>query len=179
MNGTRPSYLSVGESMERNGDGNGSHQLDLTGIIELYLTSCRIEGKSEETIRSYRESLGIFTNVIGQKRLPEDPASFTAAHVYQFLGCVADTGVSAMTQWRRQRETKAFFSWLLRHDYVATNPFSKVKNIKVPQKVIRPFSQGGCPSPPRLVRSLDPQRGQRPGPHPRPAGHRPQGQRVM
>ena len=141
MNGTRPSYLSVGESMERNGDGNGSHQRDLTGIIELYLTSCRIEGKSEETIRSYRESLGIFTNVIGQKRLPEDPASFTAAHVYQFLGCVADTGVSAMTQWRRQRETRAFFSWLLRHDYVATNPFSKVKNIKVPQKVIRPFSQ--------------------------------------
>ena len=79
-------YLSVGGSMERNGDGNGSHQRDLTGIIELYLTSCRIEGKSKETIRSYRETLGIFTNVIEEKRLPEDLASFTAAHVYQFLG---------------------------------------------------------------------------------------------
>jgi integrase/recombinase XerD len=134
-------YLSVGETMGRNGDGNGSHQRDLTWIIELYLTSCRIEGKSEETVRSYRESLGVFTSVIEEERLPEDPDSFTAAHVYQFLGCVADTGVSAMTQWRRQRETRAFFSWLMRHDYVATNPFSKVKNIKVPQKVIRPFSQ--------------------------------------
>ena len=68
-------YLSVGESMERNGDGNGSHQRDLTGIIELYLTSCRIEGKSAETVRSYRESLGIFTNVIGEKRLPEKDLS--------------------------------------------------------------------------------------------------------
>jgi integrase/recombinase XerD len=134
-------YLSVEGSMGRNGDGNGSHQRDLTEIIELYLTSCRIEGKSEETVRSYRESLGIFTNVIKEERLPKDPASFTTAHVYQFLGHVADTGVSAMTQWRRQREARAFFSWLLRHDHVATNPFSKVKNIKVPQKVIRPFSQ--------------------------------------
>jgi site-specific recombinase XerD len=95
--------------MGRNGNGNGSHQRDLTGIIELYLTSCRIEGKSEETVRSYRESLGVFTSVIEEERLPEDPASFTAAHVYQFLGCVADTGVSAMTQWRRQRETRAFW----------------------------------------------------------------------
>jgi site-specific recombinase XerD len=106
-------YLSVGESMGRNGDGNGSPRQDLTEIIELYLISCRIEGKSDETVRSYRESLGVFTSVIKEKMLPEDPASFTAAHVYQFLGCVADTGVSAMTQWRRQRETRAFFSWLL------------------------------------------------------------------
>ncbi len=127
-------YLDVGESMRRNGDG--SHQRDLTGIIELYLTSCRIEGKADETVRSYRETLGIFTNVIEEERLPEDPASFTAAHVYQFLGHVAETGVSAMTQWRRQRETRAFFSWLMRHDYVASNQFFKVRNIKVPQKVI-------------------------------------------
>jgi site-specific recombinase XerD len=72
--------------------------------------------------------------------MPEDPAAFTTAHVYQFLGSVADTGVSAMTQWRRQRETRAFFSWLLRHDYIATNPFAKVKNIRVRQKIVRPFT---------------------------------------
>lgn len=29
----------------------------------------------------------------------------------------------------------------MRHVYVATNPFSKVKNIKVPQRVIRPVFQ--------------------------------------
>ncbi len=127
--------------MARNGNGNGSHQQDLTGIIELYLTSCRIEGKSAETVRSYRETLKLFVNTVESEDLPTDPSSFTTSHVYQFLGCVADTGVSAMTQWRRQRETRAFFSWLLRHDHVATNPFFKVKNIKVPQKVIRPFSQ--------------------------------------
>ena len=56
-------YLGEGEDMERNGDGDGSHERDLVGIIELYLTSCHIEGKSEETVRSYRESLGVFASV--------------------------------------------------------------------------------------------------------------------
>ena len=31
------------------------------------------------------------------------------------------------------RETRAFFSWLLRHDYISSKPFMKVKNIKIPR----------------------------------------------
>jgi site-specific recombinase XerD len=105
---------------------------DLGSLIDLYLTSCRVEGKSPETIRSYRESLEIFLRAVHQEELPQDPASFTTAHVYQFLAYVASTGVSPTTQWRRQRETRTFFSWLTRHDYIPSNPFAKVKNIKVP-----------------------------------------------
>ena len=37
--------------MERRRNGNGSHGRNLAAIIELYLTSCRIEGKAEETVR--------------------------------------------------------------------------------------------------------------------------------
>ncbi len=113
----------------------------LPDLIDLYLTSCRIEGKSLDTVRSYRESLKHFVRAVESAGLPRDPASFTAAHVYRFLGCVADTGAAPVSQWRRQREVRAFFSWLSRHDYVPTNPFAKVKNIKVPYKVIVPFSQ--------------------------------------
>ena len=114
---------------------------DMTSLIDLYLTSCRIEGKSPDTVRSYHESLRVFLQAVRAEGLPPEPASFTAAHVYRFLGAVADTGVSPMTQWRRQRETRAFFSWLLRHDYITANPFAKVKNIKVAQKVIQPFAR--------------------------------------
>ena len=113
----------------------------LPDLIDLYLTSCRIEGKTRDTIRSYRETLKHFMRAVDAEGLPRDPRAFITAHVYLFLGYVADTGVSSMTQWRRQRETRAFFSWLLRHDYIPTNPFTKVKNIKVPQKLIQPFSQ--------------------------------------
>lgn len=114
---------------------------DLGSLMGLYLTSCRVEGKSPETVRSYRESLEIFLRAVHQEELPQDPACFTSTHVYQFLDHVASTGVSPVTQWRRQRETRTFFSWLTRHDFIPSNPFAKVKNIKVPQKVIQPFSQ--------------------------------------
>jgi site-specific recombinase XerD len=114
---------------------------DLGSLIDLYLTSCRVEGKSPETIRSYRESLETFLRAVHQEELPQDPTSFTSTHVYRFLAYVASTGVSAVTQWRRQRETRTFFSWLTRHEFIPSNPFAKVKNIKVPQKVIQPFSQ--------------------------------------
>jgi site-specific recombinase XerD len=114
---------------------------DLGSLIDLYLTSCRVEGKSPETIRSHRESLDIFHQAVHQEELPQDPTSFTSTHVYQFLDHVASTGVSPTTQWRRQRETRTFFSWLTRHEFIPSNPFAKVKNIKVPQKVTQPFSQ--------------------------------------
>jgi site-specific recombinase XerD len=47
-----------------------------------------------------------------------------------------------MTQWRRQRETRAFFSWLLHYDYTSANPFAKVKNIKVPRRLFGPSLLG-------------------------------------
>jgi integrase/recombinase XerC len=115
-------------------------QAEFEGLVEVYLTACQIEGKSSETLRSYRETLGTFLKLTRQEGLPSQASDFTAAHVYQFLGAVAATGASLATQWRRQRETRTFFSWLHLHDHISDNPFRKVKNIKVPQHVIRPFS---------------------------------------
>jgi site-specific recombinase XerD len=112
----------------------------LQSLSSLYITSCGIEGKSPETLRSYAETLKLFLRAVERLGLSDDPGLFRPANVYEFLGHVGSTGVSAITQWRRQRETRAFFSWLLRHDYIANNPFAKVKNIKVPQKIVQPFS---------------------------------------
>ncbi len=112
----------------------------LQSLSSLYLTSCSIEGKSPETLRSYAETLKLLMRTVERLRLPDDPGLFQAADVYEFLGHIGSTGVSGITQWRRQRETRAFFSWLLRHDYVSSNPFMKVKNIKVPQKIVQPFT---------------------------------------
>ncbi len=112
----------------------------LQSLSSLYVTSCGIEGKSPETLRSYAETLKLFMRAVERLSLPDDPGLFRPADVYEFLGHVGSTGVSAITQWRRQRETRAFFSWLLRHEYISSNPFMKVKNIKVPQKIVLPFT---------------------------------------
>ena len=112
----------------------------LQSLTSLYITSCGIEGKSPDTVRSYTETLKLFMRTIERLGLPDDPDLFRPADVYEFLGHIGSTGVTAITQWRRQRETRAFFSWLLRHDYISSNPFMKVKNIKVPQKIVQPFT---------------------------------------
>ncbi len=113
----------------------------LQSLSSLYITSCGIEGKSPDTLRSYAETLKLFMRAVKHLGLPDDLGLFRPADVYEFLGHIGSTGVSAITQWRRQRETRAFFSWLLRHDYISSNPFMKVKNIKVPQKIIQPFTE--------------------------------------
>ena len=73
-------------------------KIALSPLLDVYLTSCRIEGKSRETVRSYRETLGLFLKVVADEGLPADPGFFTTAHMYQFLGSDANTGVSVMTQ---------------------------------------------------------------------------------
>ena len=74
----------------------------LKSLSSLYITSCGIEGKSPETLRSYAETLKHFMRSVDHLGLPNDPVLFRPADVYEFLGHVGSTGVSAITQWRRQ-----------------------------------------------------------------------------
>ena len=71
----------------------------LQSLSSLYITSCGIEGKSPETLRSYAETLKLFRRAVKSLGLPDDPGSFRPADVYEFLGHVGSTGVSAVTQW--------------------------------------------------------------------------------
>ena len=88
-------------------------KMALSPLLDVYLPSCRIEGKSSETVRSYKETLGVFVRIVADEGLPADPGSFTTAHVYQFLGSVADTGVSAMTQGMGPAEMGDFVASLV------------------------------------------------------------------
>lgn len=45
----------------------------LPDLIDLYLTSCRIEGKTRDTNRSYRETLKHFMRAVDAEGLPRDP----------------------------------------------------------------------------------------------------------
>ena len=113
---------------------------NLLVMVESYLGACKIEGKTKDTLRSYAETLKTFVDVVAAAGLPSSLTDFDSSHAYRFLARVAETGVSRSTQWRRQRETRAFFSWLTRHDLIPSNPFAKIQNIKVPQKLVRPLT---------------------------------------
>ncbi len=53
-------YLNGDKTMSKRRNGNGHHQRDLAGLIDVYLLRCEVEGKSPNTLHAYGEALGRF-----------------------------------------------------------------------------------------------------------------------
>jgi site-specific recombinase XerD len=109
-------------------------------LVETFLTACAVEGKSPNTIWSYRASLADFLRVAHRLGLPEEVRAYTVAHVYAFLNDVREREVSSAYRHRRHREVKTFFSWCRRMDLVPENVFARVPLVKLEQQIIQPFS---------------------------------------
>jgi integrase/recombinase XerD len=122
--------------MQRN--GNGHHDKSLEGLIDLYLLRCQVEGKSPNTIHAYSETLRRFLHIAREEGLPEDVARIEPAHLYTYLGRF--TGLSAETRHRYFREVRCFFNWLVAAGYLQESPFRSLRNVRLPQRIVRPFS---------------------------------------
>ena len=78
--------------------------------VHQYLFACRVEGKTERTLQTYQETLYQVLNIARSIGIPARVSDFRPNHVYQLMDAVRMRGVSAGTQHRRFRETRAFFS---------------------------------------------------------------------
>jgi site-specific recombinase XerD len=115
-------------------------QQDLASLVDLYLLRCQVEGKSPNTITAYGETLTRFQRIAREEGIPEDVRAITPAHIYAYLGRIASNGISLETRHRRHREVRFLFSWLVRMGYIQESPFAKIKNVRLPQKIVQPFS---------------------------------------
>jgi len=115
-------------------------QQDLASLIELYLLRCQVEGKSPNTITAYRETLTLFERIAGEEDFPEGVRAITPVHIYAYLGRIGSNGVSLDTRHRRHREVRFLFSWLKRMGYIEESPFAQIKNIRLPQKIVQPYT---------------------------------------
>ena len=121
--------------MRRNGNG---HDTSLRGLIDLYLLRCQVEGKSPSTIHAYAETLGRFLRFVRQEGFPEDVRRITPGHLYPYLGQFAH--LSLETRHRYFREVRCFFNWLITAGHLNENPFRSLRNVRLPQRIVRPFS---------------------------------------
>jgi len=108
--------------------------------IEVYLTRCEVEGLSPNTVVAYRETLEQFLEVAKEGGFADDVRKIAPEQIYTYLSWVRKRGVSDHTLHRRHREVRFLFVWLERLGYVKGNPFEHIRNLKLPQKVIRPIS---------------------------------------
>jgi len=112
----------------------------LGSLIDLYLLRCQVEGKSPNTITAYGETLTIFHGIAREEDLPEEVRAITPAHIYAYLGRIGSNGASLETRHRGHREVRFLFSWLKRMGYIEESPFAPIKNIRLPQKIVQPYT---------------------------------------
>jgi integrase/recombinase XerC len=115
-------------------------ETDLSTLVKLYLLRCDVEGKSPFTVVAYGETLHLFQRIAEEECIPAHVPAITPAHIYAYLGRVAETGVSLETRHRRHREVRSFFSWLERMGYIEESPFGRIKNVRLPQKIVQPYT---------------------------------------
>ena len=124
-------------SMDRR-NGNGHRERDLGALIDLYLLRCAVEGKSPHTLKAYRETLGRFARIARDEGFPKDVAGITPAHLYAYLGRYTDHSME--TRHRYFREVRCFFNWLVQAGYLKETPFRSLRNVRLPQRIVQPFS---------------------------------------
>jgi site-specific recombinase XerD len=113
---------------------------DLGSLIGLYLLRCQVEGKSPNTITAYRETLTLFERIAREEGFPEGVRAITPVHIYAYLGRIGSNGVSLETRHRRHREVRFLFSWLKRMGYIEESPFVQIKNVRLPQRIVQPYT---------------------------------------
>ena len=111
----------------------------LERLIELYLLRCEVEGRSPMTVNAYRETLHRFLAVCRDEGFPDDVRYIEPSHVYTYLGRY--TRHSPATRHRYFREVRCFFNWLVFANYLDSSPFASLRNVRVPQKIVQPFSR--------------------------------------
>jgi integrase/recombinase XerC len=138
--------------MGKRPSGNSRHhEHDLEALIDLYLLRCQVEGKSPNTMKAYTETLRRFARIAKEDSFPKDVRHIASAHIYTYLGRF--TQYTLETRHRYFREVRCFFNWLVDAGYLQDNPFRSLHNVRLPQKIVRPFSAEEIT---RLLAACDP-----------------------
>jgi len=110
----------------------------LPALVDLYLLRCQVEGRSVQTVIAYRYTLGRFLRTLTEDGVPLEAAAVQQEHLYRYLGRFSD--LSLDTRHRYFREVRCFFNWATAGGYLSTSPFAHLRNVRLPQKIVRVFT---------------------------------------
>jgi len=138
-----------------------NHIIELKGratrldtLIQGYRLCARTEGKSENTIRIANTALTTLKGFLTSREYSNDLTEIGVNELREFILHLQQVkafehhpytepqtkGLSGHAINTYLRSIRAFWSWLVREEIIASNPFSRVKVPKPPRKVIATFS---------------------------------------
>ncbi len=103
-------------------------ELDLPANIDLYLSSKKLEGLSENTLKDYKIELRVFSN-----QCKKATAQITTNDIRTYLASFENKKASTIA--KKLSVLNSFFSWLVKEEILLRDPTSKIKMPKLPKRL--------------------------------------------
>lgn len=114
---------------EYNIDYNGRMNDGSDDLLDAYMNSLAVEGKSPKTIFQYRYVIGRMMQGV---KVPT--RNITVYHLRKWLADESARGISLRTLENNRQVFSAYFNWLQREHLIANNPCTNLGKIKYPKK---------------------------------------------
>ena len=101
---------------------------------QMFFVAKKVEGLSDNSLTYYTTILKQFFGIITKPL-----ATITTDDIRYFLATKSNISLTSVNNMRRV--LSSFFSWLHNEEYIQKNPLVKIKNIKQPKIIKKPFSQ--------------------------------------
>jgi site-specific recombinase XerD len=145
---------------------SSNSRTDLLSLLTGYQLCARAEGKSPSTVRIVASSVGYFDQFLRRMERPSDAALIGPTEIRAFIlylgqkPCFTDHPFAREQAHKLSdhsvncylRSIRAFWSWLVAEEIIASSPFSRVKLPRVSRKVIKTFTLNQIQ---RLLASID------------------------
>lgn len=93
--------------------------------IMIFLASKKLDGRSGETLKSYKRYLVLFSRFI-----QKEPENINTMDIRMFLATFSKRNVKNSTMGTVISTLKSFFSWLHTEEYIVRNPMAKIQTTK-------------------------------------------------
>lgn len=105
-------------------------------ILRTFLASKRIENCSEGTLKSYNDCVTRLITTLNKKL-----CDITTNDIRYYLAMYQETRKISMSYLDTiRRYLSSFFAWVSDEGYISRNPMRRLKRIKVPQTIKKPFT---------------------------------------
>lgn len=101
---------------------------DLIGNIKLYISSKRIEGLSDMTLKDYYSELMLFEYYVQKPTV-----NITTSDIRGYLA--SNNDVMTSTNSKKLSILKTFFTWLVDEEIILRNPTARIKAMKLPKRL--------------------------------------------
>jgi len=113
----------------------------LPKLLNFYLVSCKVEGKSPPTLDIYSLSISYFIRFAQANKLPLDVLEVSVHDIRLFLLSCQERNLRPASVHAYYRSLRTFFNWLVSEGVIEISPMSNIKPPKLPKQLIKPFSR--------------------------------------